>query len=61
MSKRAATARQELRRSNAAVPHKNQHTERKLGKGKYGRQAIAEGVADARESPQKVGSREDRA
>ncbi|AGT13099.1 hypothetical protein CROSSROADS_101 [Mycobacterium phage Crossroads] len=49
MSKAAAKYRQELRRSNAAVPHRNRYREYKSGKGKHG-EAIAEGVADAWES-----------
>lgn len=31
MSKEAAARRQELRRSNAAVPHRNRYRERKAG------------------------------
>lgn len=46
MSKEAARRRQELRRSNAAVPHRNRFRERKSGKGQHGK-AVAEGVADA--------------
>ncbi|UVF61271.1 hypothetical protein SEA_DUNCANSLEG_99 [Mycobacterium phage DuncansLeg] len=49
MSKAAASRRQELRRSNAAVPHRNRYREAKSGKGQHG-QAVAEGVADAWES-----------
>ncbi|ALF00403.1 hypothetical protein SEA_ARCHIE_97 [Mycobacterium phage Archie] len=48
MSRDAAVRRQELRRSNAAVPHRNRYREHKSGKGKHG-EAIAEGVADAGE------------
>ncbi|AEK07171.1 hypothetical protein JOEDIRT_98 [Mycobacterium phage JoeDirt] len=51
MSKEAAIRRQELRRSNAAVPHRNRYREFKSGKDKRG--SIAEGVADARESKEK--------
>ncbi|ASR87169.1 hypothetical protein J4T94_gp082 [Mycobacterium phage Krypton555] len=51
MSKAAASRRQELRRSNAAVPHRNRYREHKSGKGQHG-QAVAEGVADAWESSQ---------
>ena len=43
--KDAARWRQELRRSNAAVRHRNRFRERKSGKGLHGR-AVAEGVAD---------------
>ncbi|AZS12250.1 hypothetical protein SEA_AVADAKEDAVRA_96 [Mycobacterium phage AvadaKedavra] len=45
MSKEAAIRRQELRRSNAAVPHRNRYREWKSGKGQHG-EAVAEGVAD---------------
>ncbi|AEK07662.1 hypothetical protein SEQ_HALENA_94 [Mycobacterium phage Halena] len=45
MSKVAAIRRQELRRSNAAVPHRNRYREWKSGKGQHG-EAVAEGVAD---------------
>ncbi|QGJ93985.1 hypothetical protein SEA_BOBSGARAGE_99 [Mycobacterium phage BobsGarage] len=48
MSRDAAVRRQELRRSNAAVPHRNRYREYKSGRGKHG-EAIAEGVADAGE------------
>ena len=46
MSREAVRARQELRRSNAAVPHRNRYREAKSGAGLH-RGAVAEGVADA--------------
>lgn len=41
-------ARIELRRSNAAVPHRNRYRERKSGKGRHG-EAVAEWGLDAGE------------
>ncbi len=40
--------RLELRRSNAAVPHRNRYRERKSGKGRHG-EAVAEWGVDAGE------------
>lgn len=49
MASDSMRARLELRRSNAAVPHRNRHRERKSGKGLH-RDAVAEWGNDAGES-----------
>lgn len=45
MSRDAVRARQELRRSNAAVPHRNRYREAKSGSGLH-REAVDEFVDD---------------